>query len=49
METSLEIKVTLGIRKDIAHLFEAVIRAENMKNYFISDASGDMEAGKNYD
>lgn len=41
----LEIKAALQIQKPINEVFEAIIDPVKMKNYFISESTGGMEAG----
>lgn len=42
----LEIKATLQIGKPAPEVFEAIVDPVKMSNYFISESSGRMEAGK---
>ncbi len=46
MATPLEIKVALQIQKPAPDVFEAIVSPEKMSNYFISESTGRMEAGK---
>ena len=43
----LEIKCAMQIQKPIHEVFNAIILPEKMSNYFISQSTGIMEAGKN--
>ena len=43
----LEIKCAMQIQKPIHEVFDAIIIPEKMTNYFISQSTGIMEAGKN--
>ena len=43
----LEINVAMQISKPINEVFEAIVNPEKMCNYFISESTGRMEAGKN--
>ena len=45
-EILLEIKTALQIQKPVEEVFEAIIDHEKMCNYFISQSTGRMEAGK---
>ena len=45
MET-LEVKAALQIQKPVEEVFEAIVDPAKMSNYFISESSGKMEAGK---
>lgn len=45
-EILLEIKTALQIQKPVEEVFEAIIDPEKMCNYFISQSTGRMEAGK---
>jgi uncharacterized protein YndB with AHSA1/START domain len=42
----LEIKTALQIQKPVEEVFEAIIDPKKMCNYFISQSTGRMEAGK---
>jgi uncharacterized protein YndB with AHSA1/START domain len=43
---TLEIKATLQILKPANEVFEAIVDPAKMSNYFISESTGRMEAGK---
>jgi uncharacterized protein YndB with AHSA1/START domain len=43
----LEINVAMQVSKPINEVFEAIVNPEKMCNYFISQSTGRMEAGKN--
>ncbi len=43
---TLEIKVAYQIQKPVTEVFEAIVDPKKMTNYFISESSGRMEAGK---
>ncbi len=45
MATPLTAKASIGIRKPVLEVFEAIVNPEKMQNYFISKSSGRMEAG----
>ena len=42
----LEIKTAIQIARPKREVFEAIVKAEKMSNYFIAHASGSMEEGK---
>lgn len=42
----LEIKAALQIQKPANEVFEAIVDAQKMANYFISESTGRMEEGK---
>ena len=42
----LTAKASLQIQKPAAEVFEAIVNPEQLTNYFISESSGRMEAGK---
>ena len=42
----LEIKASLQIQKPVPEVFEAIVDPKKMSNYFISESSGRMVAGK---
>ena len=42
----LEIKASLQIQKPVPEVFEAIVDPKKMSNYFISESSGRMMAGK---
>ena len=44
--TTLEIKTAIQIQKPAHDVFEAIVDPEKMSNYFISQSTGRMEAGK---
>ena len=44
--TTLEIKTAIQIQKLAHDVFEAIVDPEKMSNYFISQSTGRMEAGK---
>ena len=44
--TNLEIKAAIQIKKQVEEVFEAIVDPEKMSNYFISQSTGRMEAGK---
>lgn len=43
---TLEIKTAMQIQKPAADVFEAIVNPQKMRQYFISQSSGRMEAGK---
>jgi uncharacterized protein YndB with AHSA1/START domain len=45
-EKTLVIKTALQIQKPVNEVFEAIVDPVKMSNYFISEGSGRMEAGK---
>jgi uncharacterized protein YndB with AHSA1/START domain len=46
MTDQLQIKAKIGILKPASEVFDAIVDPAKMSNYFISKASGRMEAGK---
>ncbi len=42
----LEIKTAIQISKSKAEVFDAIVNPEKMSNYFISESTGNMAAGK---
>ena len=46
MEKKLEIKAAIQILKPTYEVFEAIVDPKKMCNYFISESTGRMEAGK---
>ncbi len=44
--TQLEIKASLQVLKPVNEIFMAIVDPEKMRNYFISDSSGDMQEDK---
>lgn len=42
----LKSKASLQILKSVEEVFEAIIRAENLTKYFISETNGDLKEGK---
>ena len=43
---ALEIKASLQVLKPVHEVFEAIVNPASMSNYFISESTGRMEAGK---
>lgn len=43
---TLEIKVSIQIRKPVSKVFDAIVDPVKMSNYFISKASGRLDEGK---
>lgn len=46
MVQELVVKAALQIRKPASEIYEAIVDPEKMKNYFIAESTGRMEAGK---
>lgn len=47
MTETLEIEAAIQIQKPVSEVFEAIVDPKKMSNYFISESTGKMEAGKN--
>lgn len=45
-DQKLEVKAALQVLKPVHEVFEAIVDPAKMSNYFISESSGPMEAGK---
>jgi len=45
MNKKITAKASIGIQKPIEDVFEAIINPEIMRNYFISESSGQMKKG----